>query len=87
MNEHIPRLIALSEGALTVRTDLLLIPTEPVDVTIYFVEADREIQISTEVVWVNERLGDMALRFVELSADGETLIADYHEERARKRTP
>ena len=87
LNEHVPHLIALSEGALTVRTDGLLSPADPVEVTIYFVEADREMQISAEVVWVNERLGDMALRFVELSPGSETLIDDYLEKRARKQQP
>ena len=83
LNTHVPCLLALSEGALTVRTDALLSPEEPVDVTLYFVEADQETRISAEVVWVNEQLGDMALRFVSVSPSGEALIAEYLDQRAQ----
>lgn len=72
-----PQLINLSEGALVVRAETLFEPNSPVDVSLHFVEANQEIQIWAEVVWANQRLGDMALRFVDISPGGAELIEEF----------
>jgi hypothetical protein len=77
LDEALPRLVNLSEGVAVVRTEILLDLGEPVDMTIYFVEANQEVQIKAEVVWANENLGDMALKFLRMSPVGEALVADF----------
>ena len=73
----LPQLVNISGGSLIVKTDELLQRGQAVLVTIHFADSSQEVQIETEVVWANPRLGDMALRFVTLGEGGAELIANY----------
>ena len=80
-----PQLVNLSEASLVLRTRELLQPGQTVDLTIHFTDSACEVQIEAEVVWANQQLGDMALRFVTIREDGSQVIAAYRAERAKSR--
>lgn len=82
---RLPQLRSLSEGALIVRDRELLEPGQAVRVTVLLADSGREVTIDGEVVWANHGLGDMALRFLDLSEGGREAIAEYVVERAENR--
>ena len=73
----LPQLMSLSLGSLIVRARELLEPGQRVTVTVHLVDSGRQITIDSEVVWANHPLGDMALRFLDLSEGGRDAIAAY----------
>ena len=80
----LPPLVNLSHGALLVRSNVLFIAKQRVTLTIVFESSGRELQVEAEIIWTNEKLGDMALQFVSLDEAGRDLIASYLAERSRK---
>jgi PilZ domain len=56
-----------------------------VQVTVHLVDSGREVSIEGEIVWANQQLGDMALRFLTISAGGREAIAGYLIESAAQR--
>jgi Tfp pilus assembly protein PilZ len=83
--DHLPQLMSLSQGSLIVRSHELLAPGQKVQVTIHFIDSDREVTIDGEVVWANHQLGDMAFGFVAVSEGGREAIAGFLIERAGHR--
>ena len=82
---RLPQLLSLSQGALIVRDRELLEPGQRVQVTVHLVDSGQEVTIDGEVVWANHELGDMALRFLELSEGGREAISEHLVERAANR--
>lgn len=82
---RLPQLMSLSQGSLIVRSRELLEPGQRVKVTVHLVDTGCEITIDGEVVWSNQPLGDMALRFLALSEGGREAIAAYLIEWAANR--
>lgn len=82
---HLPQLMSLSHGSLIVRSRELLEPGQRVRVTVHLVNSGQEVTIEGEVVWANHQLGDMALRFLELSEGGREAIAAHLSEWAASR--
>lgn len=83
--DTVPRLSNLSRGSLNVRTTQLFPVRQQLDVTIYFLDADREIRFTGEVVWSNDKLGDMAVRIPSLVRNEEDVIGTYLLDRASLR--
>jgi Tfp pilus assembly protein PilZ len=69
--------MSLSQGSLIVRSRELLEPGQRVQMTVHLVDSGQAITIIGEVVWANHSLGDMALRFLDLSEGGREAIAEY----------
>jgi hypothetical protein len=82
---RLPQLMSLSQDSLIVRARELLEPGQKVRMTVHLIDSGQEITIIGEVVWANHSLGDMALRFLNLSAGGREAIAEYLVEWAANR--
>lgn len=75
--ERSPRLLNLSSQSLIVRTTDLLEPGRSVHLTLELAALGQTVEIAAVVVWKNNEQGDMALSFVDLSAEGQALLSRF----------
>jgi uncharacterized protein (TIGR02266 family) len=71
----------ISLGGLCIHTAFFQSPGTTVELIVKFPDLDNaRVEARGEVVWLNEHLEDMGVRFVELDDDARAVLARYLEQ-------